>query len=229
MLSSPKKVLIIDAEYALSTFTATFLTESGYAVQTETSGLSGYGILNSFKPDVILLDTSLPDIFGKDLICAIRKTCVTPIIVISPLTNEAYKVEALDAGADDYITKPFGMNELLARIRTALRHSIPNVAPKLFQTGELTIDFDKREASIKNIPVKLTSTEYSLICVLAKYAGKVITYEKIIKLIWGKNSKIGTKALRVNIANIRRKFSKISGECSYIHTESGVGYGMVLN
>ena len=190
-------------------------------------------MITSYCPDIIILDLGLPDMDGQKIIKSVREWSQVPIIVVSARSHERDKVEALDAGADDYVTKPFGTAELLARVRTALRHlQSRDTADARAQTGKfvagsLTVDFDKRRAYIDGEDVKLTQNEYKLVAILAKYAGRVLTYDYLIKNIWGPNMQTDNQILRVNMANIRRKIEKNPAQPQYIFTEMGVGYRMV--
>ena len=175
----------------------------------------------------------LPDMDGMKILQGVREWSSMPVIVVSARTHERDKVEALDLGADDYITKPFGTSELLARIRTAIRHTrsgIPNQQggqTGVFKAGGLTIDYDKHRVFIDGVDAGLTQNEYKIVSLLGKYAGKVMTYDYIIKEIWGPNMKNDNRILRVNMANIRRKIEKNPAEPQYIFTEVGVGYRIV--
>ena len=170
---------------------------------------------------------------GLQLIRSIREWSRVPIIVVSARTHERDKVTALDLGADDYVTKPFGPSELLARIRTALRHVRSRAADErvaqtgVFRAGGLVIDYDKRRVFVDEQDVHLTQNEYKLVSLLGKYAGRVLTYDYIIRELWGPNAKGNNQILRVNMANIRRKIEKNPAEPAYIFTEVGVGYRMI--
>ena len=184
----------------------------------------------SHCPDLIILDLGLPDMDGVELIGAVRSWSQTPIVVVSARTQEGDKVQALDLGADDYITKPFGTSELLARVRTALRHSQSRASCEgqtgLFTAGGLQIDYDKRRVSVDGGAVHLTQTEYNIVALLSAHAGRVLTYDFLMKEIWGPCLTGSNQILRVNMANIRRKLEKNPAEPRYIFTETGVGYRM---
>lgn len=224
--------LIIEDEKSIRSFIETTLNANGYKVFTAASGQEGLSFATSNCPDVILLDLGLPDIDGLQIIKQIREWSVLPIIVISARTQEKEKVAALDAGADDYITKPFGTSELLARIRTALRHhhlqtSISGKMPNLvYQYGGLIIDYEKRLVTLNGQTIHLTQIEYKLVTLLARYSGKVLTYDYIINQIWGPYADNNNQILRVNMAHIRRKLEVNPAEPQYIFTEIGVGYRM---
>ena len=186
--------------------------------------------ITSYCPDLVILDLGLPDMDGGNIIIELRKWSQMPLIVVSARTSESDKVEALDAGADDYLTKPFGTQELIARVRTALRHSrtrdsVEQVAlTGCLKVRDLTIDLAQRIAFINEVNVHLTQIEFKLLSLLAKQAGRVLTYDYLIKNVWGPNADSTTRTLRVNMANIRRKIEENPAEPQYIFTEIGVGY-----
>lgn len=190
-------------------------------------------MITSRCPDAVLLDLGLPDMDGMKIIRSVREWSKLPIIVVSARTHERDKVEALEAGADDYITKPFGTSELIARIRTAIRHThTASLSESLgktgkFQAGELVIDYDKHRVYIHGQDAHLTQNEYRLAALLGKYAGKVLTYDFIIKELWGPAAGKDNQILRVHMANIRRKIEKNPATPEYIFTEVGVGYRMI--
>lgn len=223
-------VLIIEDEIAIRNFITTILDTNDYKAISAKNGVEAISMIKSYAPDVILLDLGLPDIDGLEILQKLRETSSIPVIVISARTFESEKVKALDMGADDYITKPFGSSELLARIRTALRHSHKILTKdqggqNVFITGSLKIDFDARQVTINNENVHLTQIEYKLLGTLAKYVGRVLTYEFIINSVWNTVSdKNSQQLLRVNMANIRRKIEDNPGNPVYVLTEVGVGY-----
>ncbi len=224
--------LIIEDEKSIRNFIETTLNANGYKVYTAASGQEGLSSATSGCPDIILLDLGLPDIDGLQVIKQIREWSILPIIVISARTQEREKVAALDAGADDYITKPFGTSELLARIRTALRHhhlqsSSPGKLPDpVYQCGSLIIDYERRLVTLGGQTIHLTQIEYKLVTLLARHSGKVLTYDYIINQIWGPYADSNNQILRVNMAHIRRKLEANPAEPQYIFTEIGVGYRM---
>lgn len=223
-------VLIIEDEHNICSFMSTILTANNYNVLKASDGQSGYMMITSHCPDLVLLDLGLPDIDGIELIKKVRVYSQVPIIVVSARTHEREKVTALDVGADDYVTKPFGTSELLARVRTALRHTRNRDADEnVAQSGkyvcaELTIDFDKRRITVGENEIHLTQNEYKLVALLAKYSGRVLTYDFLIKNIWGMSVKNDNQILRVNMANIRRKIEANPAEPKFLFTEMGVGY-----
>lgn len=224
-------ILIIEDEKHICSFIETSLSSHDYKMIKAYTGKEGLSIITSCCPDLILLDLGLPDMDGIDIINQVREFSPVPIIVISARTQEKEKVNALDAGADDYITKPFGTSELLARIRTALRHSqnsgaLAGSVHPVYQVDDLVIDFDKRLVTLAGKEVHLTQIEYKLVSLLAQNAGKVLTYDYILGHIWGPYTDGDNQILRVNMAHIRRKLETNPGEPHYIYTEIGVGYRM---
>ena len=225
-------VLVIEDEKSICDFIAKTLNASDYKAVTAGSGKEGLAILTSALPDLVLLDLGLPDMDGIDIIKQTRKWSSLPIIVISARVQEREKVAALDAGADDYITKPFGTDELLARIRTAIRHSNKIVDDKVNSTRPysargLVVDFGKRLVTVEGKEIHLTRVEYKIVSMLAQNSGKVITYSSLIEQVWGPYADDNNRILRVNMANIRRKIEKNPGEPEYIFTELGVGHRMI--
>ncbi len=225
-------VLIIEDEKSICDFMAKTLVSSDCKVMSAGSGKEGLTILTSSLPDLVLLDLGLPDMDGIDIIKQTREWSSLPIIVISARAQEKEKVAALDAGADDYITKPFGTDELMARIRTAMRHSNKIMGDHInsnrpYSAKGLTIDFDKRLVMVDGKEIHLTRVEYKIVSMLAQNSGKVITYSSLIEQVWGPYADDNNRILRVNMANIRRKLEKSPGEPEYIFTELGVGYRMI--
>ena len=222
------RVLVIEDDKSIRNFFRTVLEANNYDVLIATTGAEGYSMVTSQCPDVVILDLGLPDMDGLDIIQNVRIWSTTPIIVISARTMENSKVTALDMGADDYLTKPFGTGELLARIRTALRHAQRSHThtSHLYEVGDLSIDFERRLVKVKGQEVHLTQIEYKLVCLLAQNAGRVMTYESIITKIWGPYADNDNQILRVNMAHIRRKLEENPAEPQYIFTEIGVGYRM---
>ena len=224
-------VLIIEDEKNIQTFMGKILKRQEYRVLYADTGAQGLEIIRSQCPDIILLDLGLPDMNGFEIIREVRTWTSTPIIVISARTAEQEKVSALDLGADDYITKPFGTSELLARIRASLRHSnrLRTDSPlylRPYRHGEMKLDFSKRLLTIGSQVVHLTPIEYKIVAYLAQNSGKVITYAAIRSNVWGPYADSDNKILRVNMANIRRKIEDDPAQPRYIFTEVGVGYRM---
>ncbi len=226
------KILIVEDEHSISNFIRTVLTANDFEVITACNGQEAYSMITSRCPDAVLLDLGLPDMDGMKIIRSVREWSKLPIIVVSARTHERDKVDALEAGADDYITKPFGTSELIARIRTAIRHTHTACLSESlgktgkFQAGELVIDYDKHRVYIHGQDAHLTQNEYKLAALLGKYAGKVLTYDFINKELWGPAASKDNQILRVHMANIRRKIEKKPATPEYIFTEVGVGYRM---
>lgn len=223
-------VLVIEDEAAICNFILAVLHSNGYQAVKASCGKEGLSMAASYSPDIVLLDLGLPDIDGIEVLKGIRVWSKIPVVVVSARGHEREKVEALDLGADDYIVKPFGTSELLARLRTALRHSpqsmgVESNGMEKTTVGELEIDYGKRAVLLAGKPVHLTPVEYKLLALLSKNAGKVLTHDYIMREIWGLYAG-DSHTLRVNMANIRRKIEKNPGEPRYILTEMGVGYRM---
>ena len=224
-------VLIIEDEKNIQTFMGKVLKRQDYRVLYADNGQQGLEIIRSQCPDIILLDLGLPDMNGSEIIRDARTWTSTPIIVISARTAEHEKVTALDLGADDYITKPFGTSELLARIRASLRHSnrlrtdsTHYLRP--YRHGKMILDFSKRLLTINGQDIHLTPIEYKIVAYLAQNSGKVITYATLLSNVWGPYADSDNKILRVNMANIRRKIEDDPAQPKYIFTEVGDGYRM---
>ncbi|KUO73418.1 MAG: XRE family transcriptional regulator [Clostridia bacterium BRH_c25] len=222
-------ILVVEDEKPISNFICISLEAQGYKCIDTQSGKAAISLVSSHNPDIIVIDLGLPDIDGLDVIAEVRPVTKAAIIVVSARGHEREKVEALDSGADDYLTKPFSVAELLARIRVALRHSnqssqYENDSPAVFLIGELKIDFEKRRVLISDDEIHLTPIEYKLMALMAKYAGRVLTHKFILNEIWGTYSGNDTQSLRVFMANIRRKIEMDPAQPRYILTEVGVGY-----
>lgn len=220
------RILIVEDEFSISNFMKTVLEGDGYTVEVATCAAQAHAALDRAEYQVLLLDLGLPDADGLELLRELRQRYALPVIVVSARTEESEKVAALDCGADDYITKPFGSPELLARIRAALRRAGPAAGTTAFTTGALTIDYDKHLVTIEGKPVHLTANEYRLVELLSRSAGKVLTYDRISEAMWGDAAGGNSQLLRVNMANIRRKLEQNPAEPQYILTEIGVGYRM---
>lgn len=224
-------ILIVEDEEAISNFISAVLNSSQFNVIKTGKGRDAVSMAASYCPDLILLDLGLPDLDGIEVIKSIREWSDTPIIVVSARGHEREKVEALDLGADDYITKPFGTSELLARIRAGIRHRQRNLAGQnaaadKIIAGGLEIDYGKRLVRLDGKEIHLTPIEYKIICLLSQHIGKVLTHDFMTKEIWGPYTN-EVQTLRVNMANIRRKLEVNPAEPQYIVTEVGVGYRMV--
>lgn len=220
-------VLIVEDEKAIRDFMAKALRDEGYAVREAGTADEGMAALAGETADVILLDLGLPDRDGFSLLRAVRREWDLPVIVVSARGDEEDKVRALDCGADDYMTKPFGTPELMARIRAALRRR-PAARERKdgYAVGEFRIDFGRRLVTVRGEEIHLTANEYKIVETLSRNAGRVITYESLRKTLWKKAPGDGNRVLRVNMANIRRKIEPDPAEPRYIETEVGVGYRM---
>ena len=226
------KVLVVEDDKNIRSFLQAILEANNYEVILTQTGQEAYSLITSQCPDVILLDLGLPDMDGMKILETVRGWSAMPIIVVSARDREKDKVEALDKGADDYITKPFGTAELVARIRAAIRHSrgvgMTRVTQKItFDEGRLVIDFDKHRVYIDDEDAGLTQNQFKLVSLLGKYSGKVLTYDFMMKEIWGPNMQNDNRILRVNMANIRRKIEKNPAQPKFIFTEIGVGYRII--
>ncbi len=231
MSNNKYKILLVEDESNIRNFIKTLLTTNHYQVFTADTAALGKLMFKSYCPDLILLDLGLPDKDGLELLKEIREDAATPIIVLSARYDEMDKVTALDLGANDYVTKPFGTAELQARIRTALRNSNPiggsgSVSQGKFHSGDMEIDYDNRRVYISGEELKLTQTEYNIVALLSKSAGRVLTYAEIIQAVWGIDDVGSTKKLQVNMANIRKKMGVKPGANKYIQNELCIGYKM---
>ena len=225
-------ILLVEDEKNICDFISTSLSSQDYRISTAHTGKEALPIITSQCPDLILLDLGLPDMDGMEIIRQVRTWSSVPIIVLSARTQEQEKVRALDLGADDYLTKPIGTSELLARIRTALRHSnrLNTDSPlykRPFHAKGLTIDFEKHLVSVDGKDVHLTQIEFKIISLLAQNSGRVMTYDTIISNIWGPYADDDNSILRVNMAHIRRKLEQNPAEPQYVFTEIGIGYRMI--
>ena len=225
-------ILLVEDEKNICDFISTSLSAQDYRISTAHTGKDALPIITSQCPDLILLDLGLPDMDGMEIIRQVRTWSSVPIIVLSARTQEQEKVRALDLGADDYLTKPIGTSELLARIRTALRHSnrLNTDSPlykRPFHVKGLTIDFEKHLVSVDGKDVHLTQIEFKIISLLAQNSGRVMTYDTIISNIWGPYADDDNSILRVNMAHIRRKLEQNPAEPQYVFTEIGIGYRMI--
>lgn len=228
------EILLIEDERNICNFIVTTLKTQDYKVDYAVNAVSGLSLAASGCPDLILLDLGLPDMDGIDVIRSIRKWSNVPIIVISARTQEKEKVDALDAGADDYITKPFGTQELMARIRTALRRSslsgsAISPAQEKYTAKGLVIDYEKHLVTVNGEIVHFTQIEYKILTYLSRNAGRVITYDSLLTHVWGPYADNNNRILRVNMANIRRKLESNPADPQYILTEIGIGYRMIEN
>ena len=232
-MAAKGKVLIIEDDGAILSLMRRVLEANSYETVIAQNGREAISLLASHCPDVVILDLGLPDMDGMDVLTQLRSWSQMPVVVVSARTDEKEKVRALDAGADDYVTKPFGTSELLARIRTAIRHARSTggnagiAKDNRFVARDLVIDYDKYRVYIGGQDANLTQNEFKLVALLGRYAGRVLTYDYLIREIWGPNKAYDNQILRVNMANIRRKIEKNPAEPEYIFTEVGVGYRMI--
>lgn len=218
------RILIVDDEPAIRRFLKTALMDGAFVLYLADTGHAALSTAVTIKPDIILLDLGLPDLDGVEVIKRIRQWSPVPIIVLSVRDRESDKIKALDAGADDYLTKPFGVGELLARIRVSLRRSLQQLPEPVIRIDELEVDLARRRVMLRGETVALTPTEYQLLCLLVTNAGKVLTHRQILKQIWGATYLEQPHVLRVNISNLRHKLENDASRPHYILTESGVGY-----
>ena len=226
------KILIVEDDRNIVTFLQTLLESNSYQVLTAERCSQGLMVFSSHLPDLVILDLGLPDLDGENFIRNVRGISTIPIIVLSARTDERDKVSALDLGANDYITKPFGTGELVARIRAALRISRQNGfaaenSGDCFRCGDLSIDYDRRQITAGGATVHMTQTEYNILALLSRHTGKVMTYSTIIREIWGSMDDGSIKKLQVNMANIRKKLGCVPGDNKYFINELGVGYRML--
>lgn len=218
------RVLVVDDERAIRRFLNAALTAHGYAVFEAATGEEALAAVIAQRPDLIILDLGLPDIDGVEVTRRLREWSRLPIIILSVREQEEDKIEALDAGADDYLTKPFGIGELLARMRAAQRRAAQPQSMPTFQVGDLVVDLARRRVALGGNEVALTPTEYDLLRVLVQNAGKVLTHNYLLRQVWGTGYEDALHLLQVNISNLRRKIEPTPSRPRYIVTEPGVGY-----
>jgi two-component system KDP operon response regulator KdpE len=229
MMSEGPVILIIDDEVQIRRMLRLSLDAHGYQVREATTAQEGLDQAALSKPDLIILDLGLPDHSGLEALKMLREWNRSPVIILSVKNSEQDKIELLDSGADDYLTKPFSMGELLARIRAALRHSIPESREGTITSGDLIIDFVKRIITRDGEEIKLTPTEYSILKILAINTGKVITHNQIMDELWGLNAHADSSYLRVYVMQLRKKIEKDPANPKIIVTEPGVGYRMLAD
>ena len=232
MSNNKYKILVIEDEANIRSFMGTILESNGYQALSASTCAEGKLMFSSHRPDLVILDLGLPDADGTEFIRFARQASATAIIVLSARSTEEDKIKALDLGANDYITKPFGTGELLARVRASLRisrHSsqLGALPGGKFTVGDMEIDYDQRMVSVNGTDVHLTQTEYNIVALLSEHAGKMMTYNAIIQEIWGGADAGSIKRLQVNMANIRKKLGSKPGRQKYIYNELGVGYRMI--
>jgi two-component system KDP operon response regulator KdpE len=227
-MTAPLRVLVIDDEPAIRRFLRLSLAAQGYLVLEAESGESGYALLQRNAVDVVILDLGLPGVSGLDILKRLRESgSSVPVIVLSSRSDEGGKVAALDMGADDYVTKPFGMDELLARIRAAVRHRLQQDGERpIFKSGDLAVDLVHRVVTVRETEVKLTPREYDLLRLLVMHAGKVLTHKFLLREVWG--SETDVQYLRIYIRTLRQKIEADPVQPALIQTEQGVGYRLKI-
>ncbi len=224
MIATPFRVLVVDDEPPIRRFLRTGLGAQGYHVLEAESGAAALGLIDRNPPDVVVLDLGLPDIDGLEVIRRLRQQGTNvPIVVLSSRTDETGKVKALDLGADDYVTKPFGMDELLARLRAALRHRLQQQGERpVFRSGDLAMDLVRRIVTRQGAVVKLSPREYDLLRLFVAHAGKVLTHKFILREVWGGESDV--QYLRIYVRSLRQKIEPDPERPQHVVTETGVGY-----
>lgn len=222
------KILVIDDEKSIRKLLDISLSTEGYNVTLAANGADGLIELSNIRPDIVILDIGLPDMNGNEVLKKIRERTTTPVIILSVKDSDSDKVELLDSGADDYLTKPFSTGELLARIRVALRHSLNLSEEPIYISGPLKINFNLRTVEIKNEILKLTNTEFDLLKILIQNVGKIVTQKQLLKEIWGPESTNQSHYLRIYFSQLRKKLEKYSLS-NIIVTEPGVGYRLNNN
>jgi len=227
MAETDLRILVVDDERSIRRFLKASLG-SQFTILEATNGEEALRIVATEHPDIIILDLGLPDIDGVEVTRRLREWTQIPIIIVSVREQEKDKIAALDAGADDYLTKPFGVGELMARLRVALRRSAQTEDEPVFTTGELVVDMNQREVRVDGQTIALTPTEYDLLRTLIKHAGKVLTHDQLLRSVWGTAYESETHMLQVNISNLRRKIEHDPARPSYIVTEPGVGYKLKM-
>ena len=231
MSNNKYKILVVEDDHNILSMIQTVLDMGGYQVLTAQRCQQGILMLSSHVPDLVVLDLGLPDMDGEEFIRITRRSSMIPIIVLSARSEEKDKIAALDLGANDYITKPFGTGELLARVRASLRINRMNlqaaVPSSVFTLDDLEIDYDRRQVSVAGKVIHVTQIEYNILSLLSQQVGKVMTYSAIVGAIWGAMDDGSVKKLQVNMANIRKKLGCRPGENRYIVNELGVGYRML--
>jgi two-component system KDP operon response regulator KdpE len=227
-MKSGAKILVIDDELSIRNFLEVSLLANGFQVFCAATGKSGLLVAINERPDLIILDLGLPDRDGLSILKDLRSWYQSPILILTVKNADTDKAQLLDAGADDYLTKPFSVTELLARMRAVLRRSVNQSEQATFDNASLHINFLARTAKLKNEPLKLTTTEFDLLKVLVKNAGKLVTQRQLLREIWGPTAVEHSHYLRIYIAQLRKKLSKAKDLANMIETESGVGYRLNL-
>jgi two-component system KDP operon response regulator KdpE len=221
------RVLIVDDEIAIQRFLRVALNGQGFIVSESATGNDALKTITQERPDLVILDLGLPDMDGVEVTRRLREWSQVPVIILSVREQEVDKIAALDAGADDYLTKPFGVGELLARIRTVLRRQTAGTSEPIFILGGLSVDLANRLVTVDDGEIQLTPTEYDILKALVIHAGKVLTNRQLLRQVWGEGYD-DLHILRVNISNLRHKIEPDSSRPTYVHTEPGVGYRLKL-
>jgi two-component system KDP operon response regulator KdpE len=230
-MNNPATIIVIEDEAQIRRFLRTTLASEGYQVIEAETGKQGLSEAATRKPDLIILDLGLPDMDGVEVVKGVRAWSSVPVIILSARSQESDKISALDAGADDYLVKPFGIGELLARIRVAIRHvsSTANEEEEgVFSVDELKVDMIHRKVTVSGTEVHLTPIEYRLLTVLVKHAGKVLTHRLLLKEVWGPNHVDRAHYLRIYMGNLRHKLEKEPARPRFLLTEVGVGYRLAV-
>jgi two-component system KDP operon response regulator KdpE len=227
MAETDLRILVVDDERSIRRFLKASLG-SQFTILEATNGEEALAAVAAEHPDLVVLDLGLPDMDGIEVTRRLREWSQIPIIIVSVREREEEKIAALDAGADDYLTKPFGVGELMARLRVALRRSATPDNEPVFRSGNLVMDLNQREVLLHESPIALTPTEYDLLRTLVKYAGKVVTHDQLLRAVWGTAYESETHMLQVNISNLRRKIEPDPSRPTYIVTEPGVGYRLKI-
>jgi len=220
----PADILVIDDEVQIRRLLRLTLESTGYTVREAENGALGLNEAAVRRPDVVILDLSLPDLSGLDVLRRLREWSRLPVLILSVRGSESDKIAALDAGADDYLTKPFGGGELLARIRVLLRRAQPAAEPSIAQFGDVEVDFTKRSVTRGHETIHVTAKEYALLRLLLQHRGKVLTHRQLLRDVWGPAHETDTHYLRVHMANLRKKVEAKPEQPQFLKTESGVGY-----
>jgi two-component system KDP operon response regulator KdpE len=231
-MNNAATIIVIEDEAQIRRFLRTTLTSEGYLVIEAETGKQGLSEAGTRKPDLIILDLGLPDMDGVEVVKGLRAWSSVPIIILSARSQESDKISALDAGADDYLVKPFGVGELLARIRVALRHVFTSANEDeegVFSVGELKVDMVHRKVTVSGVEIHLTPIEYRLLAVLIKHAGKVLTHQLLLKEVWGPNYVERAHYLRIYMGILRHKLEQDPARPRFLLTEVGVGYRLAVN
>ncbi|CUH95221.1 KDP operon transcriptional regulatory protein KdpE [Propionispora sp. 2/2-37] len=221
------RILIIDDEPQIQKLLKVSLQAYGYHLYGAVSGQEGIQQAAACKPDLAIVDLGLPDMDGKTVVRQIREWSTMPVIILTARDQEQEKIEALDAGADDYVTKPFSMGELMARMRVCLRRTVVNETEPVLHCGGLTIDLLQRKVAVDDREIKLTPTEYELIKYMMQHAGRVLTHKQLLKAVWGSSYNEDSHYIRIYVSQLRRKIEEDPAQPRYIITESGIGYRLM--